>query len=73
MRFEHATGRVGDAVRSGRRVDLSAVAYACGYADHSHLDREFSSFAGIGPAAWLAEERRNLQAGGHQHGPGSTS
>ena len=73
MRFEHVTAQVGDAVRSGRRVDLSAVAYACGYADHSHLDREFSSFAGVGPAAWLAEERRNLQAGGHQHGPGSTS
>jgi AraC-like DNA-binding protein len=73
MRFEHVTTRVGDAVRAGRRVDLSAVAYACGYADHSHLDREFSSFVGTGPAAWLAEERRNLQAGGHQHAPGSSS
>ena len=72
MRFEQVTARVGDAVRCGARVDLSAVAHACGYADHSHLDREFTGFVGVGPSAWLAEERRNLQAGGHQHAPGSS-
>ena len=71
FRFEQVTRAIGSAVRSGRRPDLSAVAYGSGYADLSHLDRDFGALAGVGPRAWLAEERRNLQAGGHRLGPDS--
>lgn len=69
FRFEQVTRAIGSTVRTGRRLDLTAVAYACGYADLSHLDRDFRALVGVGPSAWLAEERRNLQAGGHRLGP----
>lgn len=41
-----------------RRVGTSItdVAMACGYADHSHLTREFKRIAGTTPSAWLAEQ-----------------
>ena len=39
-----------------RRVGttITDVAMACGYADHSHLTREFHHLAGLAPSAWLA-------------------
>lgn len=40
----------------------AAVAAACGYADQSHLVRDFVAFTGLGPRAWLAAEVGNLQA-----------
>ena len=40
-----------------------------GYADQSHLTREFRQMAGCSPTAWLAEERRNIQDGGHRNRP----
>jgi AraC-like DNA-binding protein len=33
---------------------ITDVATACGYADHSHLTREFQHLAGCTPSAWLA-------------------
>jgi AraC-like DNA-binding protein len=42
-------------------VRLSDLAAGCGYADESHLDREFRSLAGAPPRRWLAEELRNVQ------------
>ncbi len=48
---------------------LARVAAETGYADQSHLTREFRRMAGCTPSAWLAEECRNLQDGGHRHRP----
>ncbi|WP_269084833.1 AraC family transcriptional regulator [Streptacidiphilus anmyonensis] len=50
--------------------DLAGLAADHGYADQSHLDREFSALAGCAPSAWLAEEFRNIQAGHHPPGGG---
>ena len=43
---------------------LADLAAQYGYADQSHLDREFRALAGCTPTRWLAEEFRNIQ-GGH--------
>ena len=66
MRFTHAVTRIGQAVRAGS-LDLAAVAAECGYADQSHLTREFHAMAGTSPSGWVAEEFPNLQAGGHRY------
>lgn len=69
MRFEHAMARMTAAVRSARTPSLAGIAADCGYADQSHLAREFRGYLGIPPSAWLAAERRNIQVGGHSHRP----
>ena len=68
VRFDRATRRVTTAIRRGEPLDLAGVAVGCGYYDQSHLDREFRAHLGTSPTAWLAEERRNVQAGGHRNG-----
>jgi AraC-like DNA-binding protein len=47
LRFEHAA-------RTIARLPLADAALASGYADQSHLTREFVRHAGAPPAAWLA-------------------
>ena len=66
MRFTHAVSRIGEGVRS-TSLDLAGVAAECGFADQSHLDREFRAFAGTSPSGWIAEEFPNIQAGGHRY------
>ena len=66
MRFTHAVARIGQDVRAGT-LDLAALAAECGFADQSHLDREFRGFAGTSPSGWIAEEFPNIQAGGHRY------
>lgn len=61
MRFHHAKRRVVAASR-GSGESLADVAAGCGYADHSHLDREFRDFTTLSPTGWLEHERRNVQA-----------
>lgn len=66
MRFEHARQRIAHPVRADNPLDLSAVAHACGYYDHSHLVRDFNQYAGSSPSRWIAAELRNIQAGAGQ-------
>ena len=78
MRFTHAVSRIGAGVRASDApttggtaraglLDLARVAAECGFADQSHLDREFRAFAGTSPSGWIAEEFPNIQAGGHRY------
>lgn len=62
IRFDRARRRL--AARPGR-PDLAGLAADCGYADQSHLDREFAALASCTPSAWLAQEFRNIQSGHH--------
>ena len=68
MRFSSARSRIAYAVAAGATPDLAGVAAQCGFYDQAHLDRDFAQFAGISPRGWIAEERRNIQDGGHRDG-----
>jgi AraC-like DNA-binding protein len=48
IRFDRAAATL----RSGGTVSLASLAYECGYADQSHLNREFRELAGTTPAAF---------------------
>jgi AraC-like DNA-binding protein len=50
LRFRRAT----DALLSGGEQRLAEIAAECGYADQSHLNREFRAFAGTTPRGLLA-------------------
>lgn len=64
FRFDHVVARLAAGERG-----LAALALEAGYADQAHLTREFTAMAGCSPTAWLVEERRNLQDGGHRNRP----
>ncbi|MFD9905677.1 helix-turn-helix domain-containing protein [Streptomyces sp. NPDC059063] len=68
MRFQHAKARVVRSFAAGAPLDLARVAADSGYYDHSHLVRDFHQYTELSPSAWLAEECRNIQAGGHRNG-----
>ena len=63
VRFETVVLRLAAGTSS-----LAQVAAEAGYADQAHLSREFARMAGCSPTQWLAEERRNIQDGGHRGG-----
>lgn len=72
MRFDHARQLVA-AAASDVDLDLTRIALRTGFYDHAHLDRDFAAYAGVSPTGWRAEERRNIQAGGHRNGEDWTS
>lgn len=49
-RFEHVTGQL----RTAPRQPLGSLALDCGFADHAHMDREFTTLAGEPPSAVAA-------------------
>jgi AraC-like DNA-binding protein len=57
VRFHRVRRRIAPGVR------LAEVAADGGYFDQSHLVRDFQSFAGCSPSAWLADEVGFVQAG----------
>ena len=54
-RFEHSHALV----REG--VPLATVAARCGYADQSHLTREWVALAGCSPTEWKLRELPSVQ------------
>lgn len=54
FRFQRASQTLRTAPDS---TTLTEIAAACGYADHSHLDRDFADLAGCPPTRWLRDER----------------
>lgn len=56
IRFHHARNAI--AARAGSVAEAAAK---CGYADQSHLHREFRQFAGVPPSTWLDEEFRTYK------------
>ena len=58
LRWEHACALL---ARPGSRPTLAGVAADCGYADQSHMTREWVALSGKTPRAWLADELPFLQ------------
>ena len=52
LRFQHATRLL----RAPTVGSIGEVAARCGYADHSHLVRDFTGLAGCSPSQWAVEE-----------------
>ncbi len=52
LRFHHAV----QLLTAGNAASISAVAAACGYADHSHLVRDFHDLAGCTPTALIGAQ-----------------
>lgn len=73
MRFQHALQQVAQGVSTGHPGTLAEVAHRCGYFDQSHLVREFRELTHAAPTEWIAQERRNIQAGGHLGGADSST
>ena len=64
FRFDAVIAQLADGSPS-----LAEIATSTGYADQAHLTREFRQMVGCTPTQWLAEERRNIQDGGHRNRP----
>lgn len=62
FRFQGAVSRVRSQLARQRRVDLAEVAARAGYADQSHLTRDFGQRVGVPPTRWISEELGNLQS-----------
>lgn len=59
VRFDRARRLL--ARRALHGPSLAELAMRCGYADQSHLTRDFHDLAGVSPTAWLRAESRFVQ------------
>jgi AraC-like DNA-binding protein len=64
IRFHVARRELARRAATGGMLGLADLAARYGYFDQAHLDREFRLMAGCPPTQWVAEEFRNIQAGG---------
>lgn len=62
LRFHRAKRMISHGLDQGGDVDLARIAVRCGYADQSHLTRDFRSLMGISPGRWLTEEYAGMGA-----------
>lgn len=56
VRFDGARRELAARAATGRPLDLAGLAATAGYADQSHLTRDWREFAGLPPTRWLAAE-----------------
>lgn len=66
FRFDLARRQIAAEIDRAGTSDLGRVAAERGYYDQSHLVRDFRQYTGTSPTRWIAEEFRNIQAGGHR-------
>ena len=64
-RFRRAAHRIwalsSGAESTGAGDDFSAIAFDCGFADQSHLIREFREFSGLTPAEYARRRGHHAQ------------
>ncbi|MGC0249032.1 helix-turn-helix domain-containing protein [Pseudactinotalea sp. Z1748] len=70
IRFTRARRMVVQHVALAGSMTLAHVAHACGYADQSHLVRDFQQYTGTSPTQWLRQEHQYVQAGAHVRAAG---
>jgi AraC-like DNA-binding protein len=58
MRMRAVAGRIEAAVTTGRSIAWTSLAFDAGYADQSHMIREFAALAGVTPSGYAAERHR---------------
>jgi AraC-like DNA-binding protein len=61
VRFHRARHALHSELVAGGRPNIGWTAAHCGYADQSHLVRDFRAFAELPPSQWLREEFGNVQ------------
>lgn len=64
IRFHRARHVLQSRHAAKRRGDIAWAAAVCGYADQSHLVRDFRTFAELPPSRWLRQEFANVQDDG---------
>jgi AraC-like DNA-binding protein len=73
VRFDRARRALAARVAAGSPPDLARLAAAAGFADQSHLTRDWRAFTGLSPLRWLAAEIGFVQDGGRSPETGSAA
>ncbi|RBY88598.1 helix-turn-helix domain-containing protein [Blastococcus sp. TF02A-26] len=73
VRFDRARRALSQRVAAGGAPDLARLAAATGFADQSHLTRDWRAFAGLPPLRWLEAEFGIVQDRWRTDRPGSAA